>query len=112
MLNSASDVSTHELRQLAETNSPGCVSIFMPTHRAGLEQQQDPIRLKNLVTEAERRLAAQGMRAPDVRALLGPATELTRAILPSARSLSSRFDVRYTPRLQLIQKLSLASSRF
>jgi hypothetical protein len=77
MLNSTSDVSTQDLRELAETTSPACVSIFMPTHRAGIEQQQDPIRLKNLITEAERRLAAQAMRLPDIHALLGPAAELT-----------------------------------
>ena len=48
MLKSTSDVSAEELRELAETKSPACVSIFMPAHRAGSEQQQDPIRLRNL----------------------------------------------------------------
>src|SRR5436190_12519781 len=77
MLQSTSDVTAQELRELAETKSPACVSIFMPTHRAGGEQQQDPIRLRNLVAEAERRLAAQGLRTPDINALLAPAAELT-----------------------------------
>jgi len=76
MLKSTSDVSAQELRELAETKSPACISIFMPAHRAGSEQQQDPIRLRNLVTEAERRLVAQGIRMPDIHALLAPAAEL------------------------------------
>ena len=38
---------------------PGtCVSLFMPTHRSGPEVQQDPVRLKNLLRQAEGRLVA------------------------------------------------------
>ncbi len=76
MLKSTSDVSAQDLRELAETKSPACVSIYLPAHRAGNEKQQDPIRLKNLVAEAERRLEAQEMRTPDIQALLAPAAEL------------------------------------
>ena len=32
------------------------VSMFLPTHRAGAEIQQDPIRLKNLLKQAEKDL--------------------------------------------------------
>lgn len=53
---------------------PGwCVSILMPTHRAGQETQQDPIRLKNLVREVEERLKAKGVRSPEIAGLLEPA---------------------------------------
>ena len=53
---------------------PGwCVSILMPTHRAGQETQQDPIRLKNLVREVEERLKAKGLRSPEIAGLLEPA---------------------------------------
>ncbi len=52
------------------------LSFYMPTHRAGRETEQDPIRLKNLVSEAERRLLDKGMRRPDVLALLKPAQQL------------------------------------
>jgi hypothetical protein len=72
----AAFVSPGALRQLAETRGATCVSLYMPTHPEGPEVQQDPIRLKNLLAEAERRLLAAGMRTPDVQALLAPAAEL------------------------------------
>lgn len=46
---------------LAESRTPA-VSIFMPTHRAGQEIRQDPIRLKNLVRRAEQQLIEEGTR--------------------------------------------------
>ena len=49
-------VSQAALRTLAETRDQGCVSIYMPTHRVGIDTQQDPIRLRNLLAEAEKRL--------------------------------------------------------
>jgi hypothetical protein len=39
-----------------------CISIFMPTHRLGREVQQDPIRLKNLLGEAEEHSLASDLR--------------------------------------------------
>jgi len=42
----------------------------MPTHRAGRGTEQDPIRFKNLLREAEERLRAKGLRAPEVQELL------------------------------------------
>jgi hypothetical protein len=48
----------------------------MPTHRVGQEIQQDPIRLKNLLGEAEERLLARGLRTPEAQELLEPAEKL------------------------------------
>jgi len=53
-----------------------CVSVFMPMHRSGPETQQDPIRLKNLIREAEERLIARGLRTPEAKELLEPAERL------------------------------------
>jgi hypothetical protein len=47
-----------------------CVSLFMPTHRAGRETEQNTIRFKNLLREAEDRLLMQGLRPQEVRAIL------------------------------------------
>lgn len=70
-------LSRTELKTLMMRKHRGlCVSIFMPTHRAGPEIQQDPIRLKNLLGEAEERLIASGLRAPEARDLLEPAERL------------------------------------
>jgi hypothetical protein len=65
-----------DLQELVNTNGSLHVSIYMPTHRAGREQQQDPIRLKNLLSQAEKKLLEYGVRRPDVEEMLRPADEL------------------------------------
>lgn len=50
------------------------MSIYMPTHRTGSEQ--DPIRLKNLLGEAHAELLVMGVRRPATDKLLHPATQL------------------------------------
>jgi len=65
-----------DLKELIETPREFCVSIYLPTHRFGREQQQDPIRFKNLITQAQEKLLASGMRRPDVREMLRPAESL------------------------------------
>ena len=50
------------------------MSIYMPTHRTGSEQ--DPIRLKNLLGQARAELVAMGVRRPAADKLLDPATQL------------------------------------
>ena len=65
-----------DLKSLASQQGKWCVSLYMPTHRVGREQQQDPIRLKNLLAEAETKLLANGLRRPKVQKLMRPAEEL------------------------------------
>jgi hypothetical protein len=65
-----------DLKTLIEKQIGLCISIYMPTHRAGAETQQDPIRLKNLLGEAEEKLLSYGLRAPEMKKLLKPAQEL------------------------------------
>jgi len=65
-----------DLSNLMEPREGWCVSIYQPTHRAGSEIQQDPIRFKNLLTEAEERLESTGMRSADARRMLEPAGKL------------------------------------
>jgi hypothetical protein len=71
-------LSMNELRVLAEKPEGLCVSIFMPTHRAGEQMRQDPIRLKNLIREAQRRLADTGLTSRETKELLKPIKELLR----------------------------------
>lgn len=54
------------------------ISLYMPTHRHFPETEQDPIRFKNLLREAEERLLANDLRSPEVRELLRPAQKLER----------------------------------
>lgn len=51
-------------------SSDWCVSLFMPTHRAGRETEQDPIRFKNLLKEVEEGLLVKGLRSSEVREIL------------------------------------------
>lgn len=69
-------VTIDDLKALIERQDGPCVSLFMPTHRAGADTQQDPIRFRNLLRQAEERLLARGLRRPDVNALLEPARKL------------------------------------
>ena len=65
-----------ELEQLMRKEQQQCVSIYMPTHRTGTEAQQDPIRLKNLLGEAEKHLSEQGLGTRAVQKMLEPASML------------------------------------
>jgi len=65
-----------ELEQLMRKEQQWCVSIYMPTHRTRPETQQDPIRLKNLLREAEKQLSAKGAGTRDVQEMLEPASKL------------------------------------
>jgi hypothetical protein len=61
-----------DIRALLDASNGPCVSIYLPTHRAGREVMQDPIRFKNLLRQAENELQAAGLRSPEVRERLAP----------------------------------------
>lgn len=65
-----------ELQSLAGKQNSHCVSIYLPTHRAGVETRQDPINLKNLLREAENSLLALGLTGKEARELINPAEQL------------------------------------
>lgn len=65
-----------ELQALAAAPPGVRATILMPTHRAGKETEQDPIRLKNLIGQVESQFLALGLRAPVVKAILEPAARL------------------------------------
>lgn len=69
-------LSKEELKNLMRKQKELCVSIFMPTHRAGVETQQNPIRLRNLLRKAEEGLITGGMRAQEAEDFLKPAQEI------------------------------------
>jgi hypothetical protein len=58
---------------LAEHPSP-CISLFMPAHRGGA--QEDPIRWRKHLAEAGEHLAKAGWRAAEVKELLAPGRRL------------------------------------
>lgn len=69
-------ISREEIKTLIEQPKGNCVSIYMPTHPAGPEMRQDPIRFKNLVKEAETRLIDAGLEQKEAIALLEKSHEI------------------------------------
>ncbi len=65
-----------DLTMLLEQPRSDSVSLYLPTHRAGPETQQDPIRMANLVRHAEEELVRGGMRRRDAVDILAPARRL------------------------------------
>jgi Bacterial archaeo-eukaryotic release factor family 3 len=49
----------HDLHELQEIHTYPCLTITLPTHRTWPDNKQDPIRVKNLVTEATNRLLGE-----------------------------------------------------
>jgi len=67
---------TEDLETLLAERAGPCVSLYLPTHRTGREMQQDPIRLKNLLRQAEHELEGVAIRGTDAAHLLKPARDL------------------------------------
>ncbi len=65
-----------EIQNLLQTPGRPCVSIYMPTIRAGAETQQNPIRLKNLLRRVQERLEETGMKDTAAAELMAPVREL------------------------------------
>lgn len=72
----ATDFTHDDLRTLlAEVQTPA-VSIFLPTHVAGREIRQDPIRMRNLLNQARTALEEGGLGGTDAMAVLRPGYDL------------------------------------
>jgi hypothetical protein len=65
-----------DLHALLQSSGGYHISMFMPTHSKGLENDQDPIRFKNLIRRAEEDLEADGVRTPTIKSILDPAVQL------------------------------------
>jgi hypothetical protein len=66
----------NQLRELMDLRGGPSVSVYLPTHPAGTDAEQDVVRLKNLLRQAEEQLADRWLRAPEARDLLAPARQL------------------------------------
>jgi hypothetical protein len=69
-------VADSDVRALAGHQDGPCVSLFMPTHRAGPETRQDPLRFRNLLGDAAARLSEQGLTSREVVDFLAPVASL------------------------------------
>ncbi|MCI0485252.1 MAG: hypothetical protein L0229_01370 [Blastocatellia bacterium] len=119
------ELTKDELTALMEKQTGPCVSILMPTHRMGKETLQDPIRFKNLIREAENRLAASGIQKEDS---FPQTTEAGELLEPARRLLEdgdfwqhhkdglavflSRSVFRYYRLPVAVQELAVVANRF
>ncbi len=71
-------ISREEIKTLVEQPTDNSISIYMPVVAAGAEVRQNPIRFKNLIKEAHRRLIEAGVDQTQVTQLLEKADELDR----------------------------------
>ncbi len=69
-------VTRDEIRNLLQAPGCPCVSIYMPTFRAGVEMQQNPIRLKNLLRVIQGRLGEIEMGDAQAADLMAPLRDL------------------------------------
>lgn len=70
-MSSLTPITAQHVIELAGFTGEPCISLYIPTFRAGLETRQSPIHLKNLLTELERDLSEKGLRWDDLEQLLG-----------------------------------------
>ena len=71
MTEKTSLLTRESLAELAVYHQPPCLSLYQPTHRRHPENQQDPIRFRNLVKELETSLREK-YPAVETRLLLDP----------------------------------------
>jgi hypothetical protein len=69
-------VTQDDIRDLLATRSAPAVSIYQPSHRAGPEAEQNILRYKNLLSDAEAKLAEHGVSNSDKDGILKPARAL------------------------------------
>lgn len=69
-------LSRFEIERLTDTYNTWHVSLYLPTHSGGAAKEQDPIRLKNALQEAEERLLDTDLQPEEAEDLLAPARNL------------------------------------
>jgi len=65
-----------DLRALTERKQWPSVSLYLPTHRAGKDTREDPIRLRNALGRTKEHLAEAGYPKDRAAAILEPANDL------------------------------------
>jgi len=69
-------VSEKTIHELIDKEAKHYVTITLPTHEKGEESKQDPIRFKNLLSEAENSLKKRNSNGDNIEEILKPAKEL------------------------------------
>jgi hypothetical protein len=71
-------ITVHKIKELAQVNEPQCISVFIPTYRAGMEVNEkiDQKNLKNQVKKARNELEALGLKEREIEGLIKPLNDL------------------------------------
>lgn len=71
-------ITKEEIAELTDVNQKNCISIFIPTHRAGKKvlQGQDILSLKNQLKEVNNKLAKKGFHADAIKKMMAPVQQL------------------------------------
>lgn len=69
-------ITRDDIRNLLQTPGRPCLSIYMPTYRAGAETQQNPIRFKNLLRHLQEELGEMNLPNGQAGDLLDPLRDL------------------------------------
>ncbi len=71
-------ISKKEIAELHDLSQENCISIFIPTHRAGKKvlQQEDALMLKNQLREVKNKLAEKGFHADEINKMTTPVQQL------------------------------------
>ena len=69
-------INAESFKELSQERGETLVSIYMPTHRAGPEIEENRIRLKNLLSEIDRRAELSEKRRTEVMQMLDPVKRL------------------------------------
>lgn len=71
-------ITKNQIEKLHKVHQPFCISIFVPTHRAGNQvlQKQDALALKNQWKEVTKKLKAHNLTNLEIENLLKPIKEL------------------------------------
>jgi hypothetical protein len=68
-----------DIKNLLTVTGDPCVTIYMPTHERGNRVKEDPIRLKNLLRQCEKKLNERGLTGERLKIFLQPAWDLVNA---------------------------------
>lgn len=71
-------ITKKEVAELHDINQENCISIFIPTHRAGKKvlQEEDALRLKNQLKDVKNKLTKKGLSADQINKRTKPVQEL------------------------------------
>lgn len=104
------NLTLNQLKELAQQAANPSISLFLPTHRTGQDIQQDPIRLKNLLRDAEQQHRAILQRIAH-KALLdrGLLPDFSTAVLAQLDQIQSPASANDAPGIRDLTTLLWAS---